>query len=101
MGSEGRHALKRIEFTRGGFSGSRMQCTPDGKALVYAAELGGAITINKQSLGGGPPEEITSFDQDELFDFGYSIDGQFFAVIRGAWKHDVVLISDLNRYGSR
>ena len=102
LGSEGGYRLKRIEFTRGGLSGSRMQWTADGKALVYAAELaGGAITINQQSLDSGPPEEIMSFDQDELFDFGYSIDGQFFAVIRGAWKHDVVLISDLNRYGAR
>ena len=34
--------------------------------------------------------------EDEVFDFGYSSDGQLLAVTRGGWQHDVVLISDLN-----
>lgn len=48
-----------------------------------------------QSLDGRPPEEVAKFDQNDLFDFDYSADGQF-AVTRGAWKWDVVLINDLN-----
>ncbi len=49
------------------------------------------------SVRTAPTEVIATFDQEELFDFDYSADGQFLAVTRGGWKHDVVLISDLNR----
>jgi hypothetical protein len=68
---------------------------PDGKAVIYAARMVRSTTIFRQSLDGGPPEETASFEQDELFDFGHSIDGQFLAVTRGGWQHDIVLISDL------
>jgi hypothetical protein len=37
------------------------------------------------------------FDGDELFDFGYSPDGKFFAATRGEWQHDVVLITTLRQ----
>jgi Tol biopolymer transport system component/DNA-binding winged helix-turn-helix (wHTH) protein len=93
---EGGQPLKRIEFPVGGFSGNRIRWTPDGKALIYTANLGGPTAIIKQSLVGGRTEEIARFDEGELFDFSYSIDGQFLAVTRGAWQHDIVLISDLN-----
>ena len=95
---EGGQPLKRIEFPGGSFSGNRIRWTPDGKALIYTANLGGPTAIIKQSLGGGRPKEIARFDERELSDFGYSIDGQFLAVTRGAWQHDIVLISDLNPY---
>ena len=66
------------------------------KSLIYTTEIDGTFRIMKQSLDGKPPEQIASFDQDDLFDFDYSTAGQF-AVTRGAWKWDVVLISDLDR----
>jgi DNA-binding winged helix-turn-helix (wHTH) protein/Tol biopolymer transport system component len=94
---EGGQPSKRIEFPKGGFSGAGIKWSSDSRALIYAAEIGSRTAIFKHPLGGGLPEEITSVDQDELFSFGYSIDGQFLAVIRGAWQHDLVLISDLNR----
>ena len=96
--SEGGQPLKRMDFTGAGFSRDRMQWTPDGRALIYAAERAGPTALVKQSLDGGLPEEIMDFGGDELFDFGYSVDGRFLAVTRGEWQHDIVLISDLNRY---
>ena len=95
---EGGQPLKRIEFPGGSFSGNRIRWTPDGKALIYTANLGRPTAIIKQSLGGGRPEEIARFDEGDLSDFGYSIDGQFLAVTRGVWQHDIVLISDLTPY---
>jgi DNA-binding winged helix-turn-helix (wHTH) protein/Tol biopolymer transport system component len=77
--------------------GYRIKWTPDGKALIYMAEQNGPIAIVKQPLGGGPVEQLALFDQDELFDFDYSFDGQFLAVTRGLWQHDVVLISELGQ----
>jgi hypothetical protein len=39
-----------------------------------------------------------NLDTDELFDFGYSPDGRSFALNRGVWLNDLVLISGLNEY---
>jgi DNA-binding winged helix-turn-helix (wHTH) protein len=89
--------VRRIDLPSGRFGGYRIKWTPDGKSVIYMAQLDGPIMIYKQPLDGGPPQEIAKFDQDELFDFDYSADGQFFAVTRGGWFHDVVLISDLNQ----
>ncbi len=92
---EGGRPLKRFDFA--GLP-SRLQWAADGKALIYAIERDGVTALIKQSLAGGPPKEIATFGEDELFDFGYSSDDQLLAVARGAWHHDVVLIRDLNRY---
>lgn len=93
---EGGQPLKRFDFSGGGFSKSRIQWTADGKALTYAAERNGPTILIKQSLSGGAPEEVATLGEDELFDFGYSSDGQSLAVIRGGWQHDVVLLTGFN-----
>ena len=94
---EGGQPLKRMEFSGGNFSRTRIRWTPDAKAVIYAAEPGGSTAIIKQALAGGPPEETVRFDEAGLDDFGYSLDGQFLAVTLDAWQNDIVLISDLNR----
>ena len=95
---EGGQPLKKIEFDAGDFSTSRVQWTPDGKALIYAVERSGTTALVKQSLDGSPPKEIAVFGEDDLVDFGYSVDGRSLAVIRERWQSDVVLISDLDRH---
>ncbi|HEX5736787.1 MAG TPA: hypothetical protein VF131_28405 [Blastocatellia bacterium] len=92
---EGGQPLKRLSLAGWG---SRLQWVEGGKALIYAAELDGVTALVKQSLGGGPPERIVDFAEDELFDFAHSIDGRFLAVTRGSWQHDIVLISGLNQH---
>jgi eukaryotic-like serine/threonine-protein kinase len=77
---------------------SKIQWMNDGKAVVYAGEREGRRAIIKQSLNGGITEEPLSLDTDELFDFGYSPDGRSFALSRGGWLNDLVLISGLNQY---
>ena len=89
--------VKAFEFAGGGLSGSRIQWTPDSRALIYAVERKGPTVIIKQLLEGGLPQEVVDFGTDQLFDFGYSNDGKFLAVTRGVWQHDIVLITDLNR----
>src|SRR5262249_33508749 len=98
---EGGRPLKRIVFDRGGFSGDRIQWTRDGRSILYASVLSGEAigptVVMRQSLDGGPPVQLAEFDDGELFDFGYSLDGQSFAATRGEWQHDIVLISNLIR----
>lgn len=88
--------LREFQFV--GWS-SRLQWTPDSKGLFYAAQNDGIGTILEQSLDGEVPTPIAEIGEDELFDFGYSFEGQLLAVIRGGWQHDIVLISDFNRAG--
>jgi Tol biopolymer transport system component len=92
---EGGTTLKRFDLAG---STSRLQWTPDGKALIYTGEYDGVTSITKQSLSGGPPEKIVALAEDSVFDFGYSYDGKLLAVTRGGWQHDIVLITDLNRH---
>ena len=92
---EGGPPLKRLDLAG---ANSRLQWTEDGQSLIYAAERNGVSAILKQSMDGSLPKQIVNFGEDELFDFGYSCDGQNFAVTRGGWQHDVVLLTDLNRY---
>src|SRR5438046_8445397 len=83
---EGGRPLKRIDYSGDSLAGTRMEWMQDGKAVMYKARPGREAALVRQSLDGAPPKETASFDQDELFDFGYSIDGQFLAVIRGGWQ---------------
>jgi len=92
---EGGEPLKRFDVAAWD---SRVQWTNDGKAVIYATRRDGVRTILKQSLDGSPPKRMADFDDDWLFDFGYSFDGQLLGVTRGGFQHDIVLISDLNRY---
>ncbi|HSB12550.1 MAG TPA: winged helix-turn-helix domain-containing protein [Blastocatellia bacterium] len=94
LSSESGQLLKEFRFFGWG---SRLQWRQDGKALFYCSQQNGVDTIMEQSLDGGLLQQIVDLDEDELFDFGYSADSQSFAVIRGGWHHDVVLISDFNR----
>ncbi|HSE19634.1 MAG TPA: winged helix-turn-helix domain-containing protein [Pyrinomonadaceae bacterium] len=75
---------------------SRIQWVNDGQAVIYAGERKGRRVMIKQWLNGGVSEEPLNLDTDELFDFGYSADGRSFALNRGAWLNDLVLISGLN-----
>jgi len=99
---EGGRPFKRIAFTGGGFSGDRIQWTPEGRSVLYASVLAGQRAVGptvvmRQSLDGGPPASLAEFDEGELFDFSYSPDGQSLAATRGEWQHDIVLINNLIR----
>ena len=92
---DGGPPVKEVEFF--GWV-SRIQWMNDGKAVIYAGERRGRKAIIKQSLNGGLTEEPLNLDTDELFDFGYSPDGRSFALNRGGWLNDLVLISGLNEH---
>ena len=68
---------------------------PDGKNLDYAVKKAGVGNIWRQPLEGGAPFQLTHFSSGELFDFGWSPDGQRLAMARGKSLSDVVLIKDV------
>ncbi|HEX7294675.1 MAG TPA: hypothetical protein VF251_02905, partial [Pyrinomonadaceae bacterium] len=91
----GGEPVQRVEMTGASLTGYRIKWTDDSKALIYMSYRDGPIAIVKQPLDGGRVQNLAEFREDELFDFDLSNDGQFLAVTRGGWFHDVVLISDL------
>jgi Tol biopolymer transport system component len=73
---------------------AQIRWAPDGKALDYLLAHGGASNIWRQALAGGPPKQITNFQSDLIFSFGWSRDGKQLALARGTTSSDVVLISN-------
>jgi TolB protein len=73
---------------------TRIRWAPDGQALDYRLDRGGASNIWRQPLAGGPPNQITNFKSDLIFFFAWSCDGKQLALARGTISSDVVLISN-------
>jgi len=76
---------------------SRIQFTPDGKALALPLVADGVGNIWIQPLTGGPPRQFTHFPLELIQDFAFSRDGKNLAVLRGHVTKDVVLIKDASR----
>ena len=69
----------------------------DGDSVLFAGSHDGVTSLYKQSVGGGRPEKLFDFSEDDVFDFSYSPKRHHLAAIRSAWRFDIVLLSDLNQ----
>lgn len=69
--------------------------SPDGKNLQYVLTQNGASNIWEQSLNGGNPRQLTTFDSGQISDFHWSLDGKRLLLTRGEASSDAVLISNL------
>jgi Tol biopolymer transport system component len=78
-------------------SAYRLRWSLDGRFLFFAASKDGVAGIYRQPLAGGTPERMTEFEEDDVYDFGYSPDGQQLAVTRGGYQFDIVLLRGLNQ----
>ena len=72
-----------------------LRWTVDGRALTYVEE-GDGSNVWSQPVAGGPPRRLTDFKSDRTLLFDWSRDGKQLAIIRGAFKRDVVL---MNKFG--
>ena len=77
-------------------SAYRLRWSLDGRFLFFAASREGVAGIYRQPLTGGNAERVIAFEEDDVYDFGYSPDGQQLAVTRGDYQFDIVLLSGLN-----
>lgn len=94
MPFEGGQPLRELDLDPQSLAATRLLWTPDGTALIYAASRDGVTSLFRQPLNGGSSEKLFDFDDGEIFDFNYSRDGEYLAVTRGGWQHDIVLISN-------
>lgn len=63
-----------------------------GQSLAYIQERDGRSNIWAQPIGGGPPQQVTKFTTQHIFDFAVSPDGQNIAMARGSVTNDILLI---------
>jgi len=76
------------------FAWQRIRWTADGKGLAYINNRGGISNIWSQPLAGGPPQKLTDFKADQIFNFAWSSDAKSLAYLRGIVRSDVVLITE-------
>ena len=74
-------------------SGARLGWYPDGRGLTYiVTDDHGVSNIWQQPLSSSAPTQITSFQENQIFDYGWSQDGEKLACLRGrAWSDAYLL----------
>ena len=65
----------------------------DGKSLFYASTADSLTTLWRQPLDEKIPQKIADLDGGgDVVDFSLSPDNKKFAVVRGGWRHDAILL---------
>jgi eukaryotic-like serine/threonine-protein kinase len=77
----------------GGHSAPGLQWTPDARGIYFVRTIEGVSNIWKLSLQDGILKQITNFDSEQVFAFGWSHDAKKLAVVRGHFVDDVVLLN--------
>ena len=81
---------------------SVIRFTPDQTGIAYV-NVSDASNIWVQPLDGAAPQKLTEFtDNQSIFDFAWSRDGERLAIARGTITRDIVLFRGLgSRAGNR
>ena len=90
LSADGGVSSKRFNI-RSGPDGFALRWASDGRSILF---LRNTTNIWAQPIDGGPAEQLTHFQGDQIFNFDYSRDGKLVAVARGRVTDDVVLIRD-------
>jgi eukaryotic-like serine/threonine-protein kinase len=70
-------------------AGSRLKWSPAGLGLDYiVTDDQGTSNIWRQLVGGGSAQRITSFEEDQIFDYSWSPDGTQLVCLRGRTLSD-------------
>ena len=69
------------------------QFMPDSKAIAFLLSRDHATNVWEQQLSGGPPVQLTKFTTGEMFELGWSPDGQRLAFSKGQSRTDVIMMN--------
>jgi Tol biopolymer transport system component len=94
---DGGELIKEIAIPGRPVTQLRPKWTVDGKSLlINVTEDGKVGNIFRQPIDGSPPEKLTNFASDIIFDFDLSIDGSRVVLVRGSWNYNTVLFTGLD-----
>jgi Tol biopolymer transport system component len=80
-------------MVNGAYAYPPVRWSRDGQALTYIVTQGGVSNIWSQSPKGGPPKQLTHFQNQQIFSFDWSPTGDL-VLSRGSITSDAVLIKD-------
>jgi len=86
--------LKTFEVLTFAFSYNSARWSPDGKALLFPRTEKNVINLWKQPLDGGPPQPLTNFTSDSIYNYSYTRDGKSIVLARGKVVVNVALITN-------
>ena len=72
-----------------------MRWDANGRSLLYTKNEDGVENIWSQPIAGGPPKQLTHFNNLVIWGFDLSRDGKRLVMDRGIDNRDVVLIRDV------
>ncbi len=74
---------------------SRLQWTPDGRAVLYNTITNNVVNIWNQPIDGGEPKQVTDFKDATITSFAWSRDGHWLGCSRGTETSDAILITEI------
>jgi Tol biopolymer transport system component len=80
-------------LVNGGYAYPPVRWSRDGQALTYIVTQGGVSNIWSQPIKGGPPRQLTRFQDQQIFSFDWSPAGDL-VLSRGSKTSDAVLIKN-------
>ena len=92
---EGGPNIKLFEFNGSGTVAALTQWSVDSKSILYTVSANNVTNIWSQPLEGGPPKQITEFNDLFMTSFAWSRDGKQLACTRGSLVRDAILVTDL------
>jgi WD40 repeat protein len=75
--------------------------TPDGQSLVFPKTESNAINLWRQPLNGGPPQSLTRFGSDSIYNYAYTRDGKSIILARGKVVVNVAMIKNFQPAAQR
>src|SRR5215212_6191730 len=92
---EGGPIVKTFEVAPSGTVSTILQWSFDGKSILYSVNANNVSNIWSQPLEGGPPKQVTNFNDMLMTGFAWSNDGKQLACTRGTLVRDAILVTDL------
>jgi serine/threonine protein kinase len=86
--------IRTFEFQVSGTIGAVGQWSNDGRSIHYLVSQHNVTNIWSQPLEGGPPKQVTDFQESLITGFAWSRDGKQLVCTRGVLMRDAVLIAD-------
>ncbi len=91
---EGGAPIKTFEINTSGTVLTLTQWALDGKSILYTVNKNNVSNIWSQSLDGGPPKQVTGFNDMLITGFAWTRDGKQLACTRGSLVRDAILVTD-------